>query len=182
MNIDYTKKKMKSSIIPNDNNILFPYIVCFQHTAIHQTHVRLDTPKLTVALKILKIPQISADNIRYNRFQNFTNSSFSKQVSISRIFHFTNFYLFLGWTKMHLRHGTYVWLPRRKFTSGRRRYWGRGTYNFNIRFRFIEINYFFRELKFNLFFLYRISWPEFPEYLYQLVEMKIHIWRDKNYL
>ena len=108
MNIDYTKKKMKSSIIPNDNNILFPYIVCFQHTAIHQTHVRLDTPKLTVALKILKIPQISADNIRYNRFQNFTNSSFSKQVSISRIFHFTNFYSFLGWTKMHLRHGTYV--------------------------------------------------------------------------
>ena len=139
---------MKSSIIPNDNNILFPYIVCFQHTAIHQTHVRLDTPKLTVALKILKIPQISADNIRYNRFQNFTNSSFSKQISISRIFYFTNFYLFLGWTKMHLRHGTYVWLPRRKFTSRRRRYWGRSKYQIPILLNFFLA----RNFKFKFFF------------------------------
>ena len=124
-------------------------------------------------------------DFKISRILHFPNKfqfhEFQGKIIILYEIYFTNFYLFLGWTKMHLRHRTYVWLPRRKFTSGRRRYWGRGTYNFNIRFRFIEINYFFREIKFNFFF-HRISWPEFPEYLYQLVEMKIHIWRDKNYL
>ena len=47
------------------------------------------------------------DQVSFN-FTNFLFHEFQGKIIILYEIYFTNFYLFLGWTKMHLRHRTYV--------------------------------------------------------------------------